>query len=401
MKYAIGKSSGCFIDEESVIKIFGIRGKGIKAARGSYKQCWLREVNSLMRLRGSLHFPQLIESHKDHLGLRMTNAGDSLFNTWHEHDLTLYIDQIYTIADTLERANIQYFYPGIDPNSKNKSYAKFPLSNFCIDDGELSLIDFELANPIDSEARLTERLQSLYDNYNKDDFVQSMINALQNPRQCYESELKAKLKEEDKLFNKIRLQNPRKVFKSMTTFTTPSAKVIKDWKQYQKRYGMGQAVDRVERMRLREVCRGKLLDVGCNDGYITKLVSEFVNSAVGLEPFVEPMKNLPANMTWVVKEFNEFCEENETQFDTLLSLAVSIQLRDYGKLTEQEIVDRYYDLLAPGGIVVHETQKLENRPRNQEHTHNMITAFKTKFEQLAHGQARPSGQREYYHFRKA
>ena len=34
-RYAIGKSSGVFINEDSVVKIFNIRNKGIKAARGS------------------------------------------------------------------------------------------------------------------------------------------------------------------------------------------------------------------------------------------------------------------------------------------------------------------------------------------------------------------------------
>jgi hypothetical protein len=49
---------------------------------------------------------------------------------------------------------------------------------------------------------------------------------------------------------------------------------------------------------------------------------------------------------------------------------------------------------------VHETQKLENRPNNIAHTNAMITAFKTKFVQIEHGDARGSGKREYYHFQK-
>jgi spermidine synthase len=126
-----------------------------------------------------------------------------------------------------------------------------------------------------------------------------------------------------------------------------------------------------------------------------------VASATGVEPHVQLPKDKPENVKWAVMDFNTFVDQNTKQYDVLLSLAVSIQLRDFGGLTEQEIVDRYYDLLAPGGIVVHETQKLENRPNNQTHTANMLAAFANKFEQLAHGQARPSGRREYYHFRKA
>lgn len=402
-RYTTGKSSGVFIDDDTVTKIFNIKGKSIKAARGSYELCWQRETECLERLRGRRHFPQLIEKHPEQLGLRMTYTGDSLFDTWQEHNLKLYIDQAHTIADTLEQAGIQYFYPGMDPNSKTKNYSKFPLSNFCIDDGEISLIDYELANPVGSpsEAQMSDRLRYLYDNYNKDHFRQTLVHALENPRECYESELMAKLVDKDK-FPKLKDRNPREVWKSMTAFTNPSDKIIKEWQKYQKRYGMNDAVDRVERMKLADVCKPehKLVDIGCNDGYITMLVAPMVASATGVEPHVELPKDKPENVKWDVMDFNTFVEQNTKQYDVLLSLAVSIQLRDFGRLTEQEIVDRYYDLLAPGGIVVHETQKLENRTNNQTHTANMLAAFANKFEQLAHGQARPSGRREYYHFRK-
>lgn len=403
MQYNIGKSSGVFINDDVVTKIFNIRGKSIKAARGSYEQCWLRETECLERLRGRRHFPQLLEKHPDHLGLRMTYTGDSLYNTWHEHNLKLYIEQAHAIADALQEANIQYFYPGMDPNSKHKSYSKFPLSNFCIDDGEISLIDYELANPVGSksEKEMSNRLRYLYDNYNKEHFRQTLVWALENPRECYESELMAKLVDKEK-FSTLKDRNPREVWNSMTAFTKPSDKIIKEWQKYQKRYGMKDAVDRVERMRLADVCKPehKLVDIGCNDGYITMLVAPMVASATGVEPHVSLPADKPENVKWAVMDFNTFVEKTPKEFDVLLSLAVSIQLRDFGGLTEQQIVDAYYDLLAPGGVVVHETQKLENRPNNIDHTNKMLEAFKTKFVQEAHGQARPSGRREYYHFRK-
>lgn len=402
-KYSIGKSSGVFINEDTVTKIFNIRSKSIKPVRGSYELCWLRETECLTRLSGLPHFPQLVRTDPDKLAITMTNTGESLFDTWQEHNLTLYINQAHAIADSLESANIQYFYPGMDPNSKNKQHAKFPLSNFCIEDGELSLIDFELANPVGGEAekQISDRMKFLYSHHDVDDFRQCLVNSLTNPRQCYESELMAKLIDKDK-FSEIKDKNPREVWKSMTAFTQPSEKILKEWNKYQKRYGMKDAVDRVERMQLADVCKPehKLIDIGCNDGYITMLVAPMVASATGVEPHVKLPDDKPANVTWVKSTFNDFVKEHTKQYNVLLSLAVSIQLRDFGGLTEQEIVDRYYDLLEPGGIVVHETQKLENRPNNQTHTANMLAAFATKFEQLAHGSARPSGQREYYHFRK-
>jgi 2-polyprenyl-3-methyl-5-hydroxy-6-metoxy-1,4-benzoquinol methylase len=187
----------------------------------------------------------------------------------------------------------------------------------------------------------------------------------------------------------------------MTTFTQPSEKIVNEWKKYQKRFGTADAIDRVKRMKLNKVCKPehKLVDIGCNDGYITQLVAPMVSSATGVEPFVELPDDKPANVNWIKKTFNEFADTTE-QYDILLSLAVSIQLRDFGGLTEEQIVNKYYDLVAPGGIVVHETQKLENRPNNIEHTNAMIKAFNQKFKQIDHGQARPSGKREYYHFQK-
>ena len=411
MKYAIGKSSAVFIGEDSAIKVFNLRKKSIKPARGSYKLCWLRETTCLERLKGKLHFPQLLESYDDdHLGLRMTTVGESLFDTWPEHNLQLYVDQAHTIADTLEATNIQYFYPGMDPNSKSKEYVKFPLSNFCIQDGELSLIDFELANPVGSKAQegISERLKSLYDNYNKDHFRQALVNALTNPRECYESELLAKLVDKDK-FQDLKKLIPREVWKTMTAFTKPSDKIINEWKKYQKRYGMDDAINRVERMQFSKVITPdhNVVDIGCNDGYISMLVAPMAKNIVGVEPHVSlpTAKNKPSNVKWAKMDFNTFLEKNAAlkspkQFDVVLSLAVSIQLRDFGGLTEQEIVDGYASLLVEGGIVIHETQKLENRPNNQTHTANMLDAFATKFEIIEHGDARPGGKREYYHLKK-
>jgi 2-polyprenyl-3-methyl-5-hydroxy-6-metoxy-1,4-benzoquinol methylase len=404
VSYSIGKTSGVLIGDEEVIKVFNLRNKSIKPTRGSYELCWLREKTCLERLKGKLHFPQLIDSDQSSLSLQMTNCGESLFHTWQEHNLVLYLDQVDAIVDALTEANIQYFYVGMDPAQAKRNDKKiFPLSNFCIQDGELILIDFEMANPVGSEAetQISDRLKYLYANYNADQFKELLRYVLTNPRPSYEEELGAKTPDKNKVEQLVK-QNPREVWKNMTTFTQPSDKIVNEWKKYQKRYGMDAAIDRVKRMKLATVCTAdkNVVDIGCNDGYITMLVAPMVNSAVGVEPHVELPDNKPANVTWIKQTFNEFLESNTQQYDVLLSLAVSIQLRDFGGLTEQEIVNGYYSLLAPGGIVVHETQKLEDRPNNQEHTKWMLEAFATKFEIIDHGQARPGGRREYYHFRK-
>jgi len=403
MKYSIGKTSGVFIGDESVVKIFNIRNKALKPSRGTYQDCWDRETTCLTRLKGELHFPQLIETYNDILGIKMTPAGESLFYTWQEHNLMLYLDQANRIADTLEKHNIKYFHVGMDGKAKVNKQNVFPLSNFCIEDGEISLIDFEMACPVGSEAEsnMSDRFKELYANYNPNVFRQTLIDTLKDPKHCYEAELVAKLPDKNKI-DIFKDRNPREMYKSMTTFTQPSEKIVKEWRKYQKRFGKDQAVDRVQKMNLRSVCGADktVVDIGCNDGYISMLVSPLVASVTGVEPHVELTEDKPANVTWVRNTFNEFLASNPGTFDVLLSLAVSIQLRDFGGLTEQEIVNGYYSLLPVGGIVVHETQKLENRPNNQEHTEAMINAFKTKFVQIEHGDARGSGKREYYHFRK-
>ena len=403
MKYSIGKTSGVFIGDESVVKIFNIRNKALKPSRGTYQDCWDRETTCLTRLKGELHFPQLIETYSDILGIKMTTAGESLFHTWQEHNLMLYLDQANRIADTLEKHNIKYFHVGMDGKAKVNKQNVFPLSNFCIEDGEISLIDFEMACPVGSEAEsnMSDRFKELYANYNPNVFRQTLIDTLKDPKPCYEAELVAKLPDKNKI-DIFKDRNPREVYKSMTTFTQPSEKIVKEWRKYQKRFGKDQAVDRVQKMNLPRVCGSDktVVDIGCNDGYISMLVAPMVASVTGVEPHVELTEDKPANVTWVRNTFNEFLESNPGTFDVLLSLAVSIQLRDFGGLTEQEIVNGYYSLLPVGGVVVHETQKLENRPNNQEHTTAMIDAFKTKFVQIEHGDARGSGKREYYHFRK-
>ena len=414
MRYAIGKVSGVFMQHDTAVKFFGIRGKRVKEVRGNIEQCYGRELTCLQRLQGTPGFPSIISHRDDDLILEMEYCGESLFNTWHEYDLTKYLDQANGICDALERADIQYFFAGLNKAKQNFRHIEgynprsdFPLSNLCIKDGELTLIDFEMANPIGSSfsEQLHPRLKALYDNYNPDYFREFLLTGLRNPKASFEREMWRKIPASDtkeETWKRMKEMNPREVYKTMTTFNKPSEKIVNEWKKYQKRYGMSDAENRVQRMRLEEVCKPthKLVDIGCNDGYITQLVAPMVASAVGVEPHVELPEDKPKNVKWIRSTFNDFVDANTKQYDVLLSLAVSIQLRDFGGLTEQQIVDAYYSLLAPGGIVVHETQKLQDRPNNLAHTEAMLKAFRNKFVQREHGQARPSGRREYYHFEK-
>jgi hypothetical protein len=54
-----------------------------------------------------------------------------------------------------------------------------------------------------------------------------------------------------------------------------------------------------------------------------------------------------------------------------------------------------------GGIMIYETQKLEGRPLNQSHVDKMLIAFREKYgQEIKSGNARQSGKRLYYIFKK-
>ena len=404
MRYAIGKVSGVFIEQDVVTKIFGIRGKGLKPVRGTIQDCYARENECLIRLKNKIGFPQVIKKYDDIKAIRLENVGESLLHTWHEYDLTQFINQAHKICDRLEEANIQYFHARLNP--EGKPGPDFPLSNLCINEGELSLIDFEMANPVGHYTcdNWHPKMVGMYGRYDPKIFREFFIEGLQNPHKCFKREIWRKIvpgpKKHDTWVKMID-SNPREVYKSMTKFTKPNDKVIGAWKSYQKRFGKNETLERIETIGIKKYINKstKLLDIGCNDGYFSMELAPLVNSVTGVEPHVELPDPLD-NVTWQKKDFNTFCEKQDKTYNVLLSLAVSIQLRDFGGITEQQIVDRYYDLLESDGLVIHETQKLADRPNNQEHTKQMVDAFNTKFTQLEHGRARKGGGREYYVFRK-
>ena len=80
MRYAIGKVSGVFIDNDVAVKFFGIRNKSVKEVRGTIQECYARELLCLQRLQGMPGFPSIIAHRDDELILEMEDCGESLFN---------------------------------------------------------------------------------------------------------------------------------------------------------------------------------------------------------------------------------------------------------------------------------------------------------------------------------
>ena len=75
--------------------------------------------------------------------------------------------------------------------------------------------------------------------------------------------------------------------------------------------------------------------------------------------------------------------------------------RDEDGLSESEIAKGHYEMTKPGGVMIYETQKLQSRPKNQDHVDKMLEAFRNNYgNEIETGQARQSGKRLYYVFKR-
>ena len=66
-------------------------------------------------------------------------------------------------------------------------------------------------------------------------------------------------------------------------------------------------------------------------------------------------------MNGLKKTLKEFCVDHNDTYDVVFSFAMTIQVRDNDGLNEDEIAQRHYDLVKENGMMIYETQKLENR----------------------------------------
>ena len=108
---------------------------------------------------------------------------------------------------------------------------------------------------------------------------------------------------------------------------------------------------------------------------------------------------LPENLK---KTFKDFVESNGVnKFDVVFSFAMTIQVRDEDNMAESDIAKGHYDLTKPGGVMIYETQKLQSRPKNQDHVDKMLEAFRSNYgKEIETGEARQSGKRLYYVFKR-
>ena len=166
---------------------------------------------------------------------------------------------------------------------------------------------------------------------------------------------------------------------------------------YQKSNEGNSAKWRIENLDLRQFASKDktLLDLGANHGeFGVELTKDFMHVST-VEPVVEAPENMPENMTWFKKTLKEFCVDHNDTYDVVFSFAMTIQVRDNDGLNEDEIAQRHYDLVKENGMMIYETQKLENRPLNQAHVDKMLKSFRDKFNnETSSGNARVSGNKE-------
>ena len=123
-------------------------------------------------------------------------------------------------------------------------------------------------------------------------------------------------------------------------------KQLKAWKNYQQSVNN----DVSERIKIFQLTKyggpnKTLLDVGSNNGeFPINLSSNFLR-ITAVEPFVEPLSDLPKNISWIKKTFKHFAKEYHAEYDVVLSLAMSIQAKELDGLSEDEIAGLFINWL--------------------------------------------------------
>jgi 2-polyprenyl-3-methyl-5-hydroxy-6-metoxy-1,4-benzoquinol methylase len=279
------------------------------------------------------------------------------------------LQQVWQISEALDSNNIKLYGGTLQKN------------NLLLHDGIIKLVDFEYALPEDSGIEMEE------------DFINHIRRHWDSS--VFENRLKILLINGTLMTKKNRTKYPEELRKADNM-------VKNDWDNYQKSNVGNSAKWRIENLDLRQFA-GKdktLLDLGANHGEFAVELADDFQHITALEPYVQAPE-LAENVTWVAKGFKDYVNENTDTFDVIFSFAMTIQVRDNDKLNENQIANGHYHMTKDGGIMIYETQKLEARPLNQSHVDKMLSAFRDKYgQEIKSGNARQSGKRLYYIFKK-
>jgi len=366
--YKRGKASNVFIEKNLVEKVFDYDVD--KGYRGNGQQSYQREKEALLRLKGNKHFPQIINFDDDKRLIQMSYCGEPYpFDGKPRPHL---LEQVWEISEAIEKANIKLLGFGLQTN------------NILLHDGVLKIIDFEYSLP--------EGMKEI------DEFDPRFLKHIRDNWDVsfWENCFKILLVTGDIL-------DKRSYHKYEEGLRKANNMIKNEWNNYQKSNEGNSAKWRIENLDLRQFASKDktLLDLGANHGeFGVELAKDFMHVSA-VEPVVEAPENMPENMTWFKKTLKEFCADHNDTYDVVFSFAMTIQVRDNDGLNEDEIAQRHYDLVKENGMMIYETQKLENRPLNQAHVDKMLKSFRDKFgNETSSGNARTSGKRKYYIFKK-
>jgi len=180
------------------------------------------------------------------------------------------------------------------------------------------------------------------------------------------------------------------------------AENLNAWDQYQHSKIGNNVEERIELFDLKLYCGQDktLLDTGANNGKFTAQLAHLFKSAVGVEPYAEPVPQ-PSNVVWIKKGFKEFCESNTEKFDVIYSFAMTIQVADIDGMNTDSIAKEYYNLTAEDGVLIYETQKL-TKPRHKDHAMAMIASFRKMYgQEFKIGKGRSRDTRTVHYFLRA
>lgn len=189
--------------------------------------------------------------------------------------------------------------------------------------------------------------------------------------------------------------------KSTNAFMDFKEEHINAWKNYQKLPNN----DVISRIKLFGLLRfaGKdktMIDLGANMGHFGNLLSKDFKSITSLEPVVRP-SDINHNVTWISEGLKSFSDSNIDQYDLVLSLAMTLQVKQFDEIDEAEIAEIHFNLTKKGGYLVYETQKLSGRPENKKHVSRMVREFRKLYHsEIESSAARKAGGRIYFIFRK-
>jgi hypothetical protein len=389
-----GKTSEVLVNKETneCVKHFvaldpvSKRQKQVKAQRGSLYQSFLRELEALERLSGCDHFPTLLDHDEDEMWIKMSFCGESFPVNAPRNSYPELLSQVDEIVNTLQTKKIRIPYKKYFKARGGQRYPYFSAQNLTLMQDTIYVIDFEQALCDNSRYNryFLPEFVSGYDKYDYDDFKKIFTELLVIP--------------DDPLYETVYTKSGTKMLEST------NGQVWRDkWVGYQNNPIGNNVKDRIEKFSLMKYTNPSrtAIDIGANQGRFALTLASHFKEIHAVEPFVACESSLPENMVWHKKSFKDFCNENNTTFDVVMTFACTLQICQLDLLEEHVVAKMHADLVAPNGYLIYESQKIKDRLPNETHVKKILAGFEMHLgKPIESGKARANGDRRYYVFHK-